>query len=356
MAIAESEVLEALKTVQDPDLHKDLVTLGLIKETKITGSKVSVTVELTTPACPLKGKIKLDVENALRTVVGVKEVDVQMTANVRPAFAADKKGIKGIKNVISIASGKGGVGKSTVSVNLAVALAKSGASVGLMDADIYGPNIPLMMGLSGKPLAEGNRIIPPQNYGVKIMSMGFLIAEDQAVIWRGPMLHGAIQQFLSDVNWGELDYLLVDLPPGTGDVQLSLSQAVPMTGSVMVTTPQAVSLQDVRKGIAMFQKVRVPILGLIENMSYFNCAHCGGRTEIFSHGGGRRAAESLGIKFLGEVPIDTKVREGGDTGKPIVITDPAAEAAMSFSRIAEYLAAEVSISHFSNQDSVKLSL
>src|SRR3989338_4809056 len=267
MAIPEGDILNALKTVQDPDLHKDLVTLGLIKEVKISGSKVSVTVELTTPACPLKGKIKQDVENAVRSVAGVSDVDVQMTANVRPAFVAERKGIQGIKNVIAIASGKGGVGKSTVSVNLAVALAKSGASVGLMDADIYGPNIPLMMGLAGKPHAEGNKIIPPQNYGVKVMSMGFMIPEDQAVIWRGPMLHGAIQQFLSDVAWDNLDYLLVDLPPGTGDVQLSLSQAVPLTGSVMVTTPQAVSLQDVRKGIAMFEKVRVPILGLIENMS-----------------------------------------------------------------------------------------
>lgn len=356
MAIAEEDVLNALRTVQDPDLHKDLVTLGLIKEVKISGGKVSVTVELTTPACPLKGKIKQDVENAVLSVAGVSGVDVQMTANVRPAFVAERKGIQGIKNVIAIASGKGGVGKSTVSVNLAVALAKSGASVGLMDADIYGPNIPLMMGLSGKPLAEGNKIIPPQSYGVKVMSMGFMIPEDQAVIWRGPMLHGAIQQFLSDVAWDNLDYLLVDLPPGTGDVQLSLSQAVPLTGSVMVTTPQAVSLQDVRKGIAMFEKVRVPILGLIENMSYFNCSHCGGRTEIFSHGGGRLAAESLGMKFLGEIPIDTKVREGGDTGKPIVVSDPASEAAVCFTKIAEFLAAEVSINLFSNQDAVKFTL
>lgn len=356
MAIVEEDVLNALRTVQDPDLHKDLVTLGLIKEVKISGGKVSVTVELTTPACPLKGKIKQDVENAVLSVAGVSGVDVQMTANVRPAFVAERKGIQGIKNVIAVASGKGGVGKSTVSVNLAVALAKSGASVGLMDADIYGPNIPLMMGLSGKPLAEGNKIIPPQSYGVKVMSMGFMIPEDQAVIWRGPMLHGAIQQFLSDVAWDNLDYLLVDLPPGTGDVQLSLSQAVPLTGSVMVTTPQAVSLQDVRKGIAMFEKVRVPILGLIENMSYFNCAHCGGRTEIFSHGGGRLAAESLGMKFLGEIPIDTKVREGGDTGKPIVVSDPASEAAVCFTKIAEFLAAEVSINLFSNQDAVKFTL
>ncbi len=356
MAVSEKVLLDALRTVQDPDLHKDLVTLGLIKDLKVEGSRVSVTVELTTPACPLKGKIKSDVEAALHAVTGVKDVDVQMTANVRPAFAADKVKIQGIKNVIAVASGKGGVGKSTVSVNLAISLAKTGASVGLMDADIYGPNIPLMMGLSGKPRMEGNRIIPPESYGVKVMSMGFLIPEDQAVIWRGPMLHGAIQQFLTDVAWGDLDYLLVDLPPGTGDVQLSLSQAVPLTGSVMVTTPQTVSLQDVRKGIAMFQKVRVPILGMIENMSYFVCPHCHERTEIFSHGGGKQAAEGLGIKFLGEIPIDTQLRIGSDCGKPIVAEDPNSGVSKIFLEIAEYLAQQVSIHTFGKIDFSKIAL
>ncbi len=355
MSIPQESVINALKTVQDPDLHKDLVTLGLIKNLKIDGSKVSVTVELTTPACPLKGKIKSDVETALRSVSGVKDIDVQMTANVRSTFSPDKKMIQGIKNVISVASGKGGVGKSTVSVNLAVSLAKTGASIGLMDADIYGPNIPLMVGLSGKPKIEGNRMIPSEKYGVKVMSMGFLVPEDQPLIWRGPMLHGAIQQFLADVMWGDLDYLIVDLPPGTGDVQLSLSQIVPMTGSVFVTTPQAVSLQDVRKGIAMFQKVRVPILGLIENMSYFICSHCHERTEIFSHGGGKLAAEKLGIKFLGEIPIDTRVREGGDMGKPIVIQEPDSEVSQRFLQIAEDLAAQVSIGHFTNQFTIDIS-
>lgn len=356
MAISEAEALKALGTVQDPDLKKDLVSLGLIKDLKIEGGKVAVTVELTTPACPLKGKIREDVERALHSVAGVKLVEVQMTANVRPTLGSDPSKLKGIRNVVAIASGKGGVGKSTVSVNLAVALAKEGARVGLMDADVYGPNVPLMMGLAGKPRIEGQRLLPLEKYGVKVISMGFLVPEDQAVIWRGPMLHGTIQQFLGDVAWGELDYLLVDLPPGTGDVQLSLSQAVPMTGAVMVTTPQAVSLQDVRKGIAMFQKVRVPLLGLIENMSYFVCSHCQTRTEIFSHGGGRKAAESLGIKFLGEVPIDTRVREGSDGGNPIVLAAPDSEAAKSLFQIAEWLAAEISISHFNQADFAKLSL
>lgn len=355
MAVVEEQVLNALRRVQDPDLHKDLVSLGLIKGLKIDGSKVSVTVELTTPACPLKGKIKSDVEAAVREVDGVRDIEVEMTANVRPTLAPGKSMIQGIKNVLSVASGKGGVGKSTVSVNLAVALAKEGASVGLMDADIYGPNVPLMMGLSGKPQIQSNKMIPFERYGVRVMSMGFLVPEDQAVIWRGPMLHGAIQQFLGDVLWGDLDYLIVDLPPGTGDVQLSLSQAVPMTGALFVTTPQAVSLQDVRKGIAMFQKVKVPILGLVENMSYFLCPHCGDRTDIFSHGGGERAAQALGIKFLGSLPIDTGVREGGDSGKPIVMERPESDFSQKFILIAQALAAQVSISHFSDSYSIQIS-
>ncbi|MBI4550226.1 MAG: Mrp/NBP35 family ATP-binding protein [Candidatus Omnitrophica bacterium] len=356
MKISEQAVVDALRTVEDPDLRRDLVSLGLVKDLKIEGDKVSLTIELTTPACPLKEKIKKDTEDALRAVPGVARVEIGMTAKVRSSLSGGQERFAGIRNIVAVASGKGGVGKSTLSVNLAVALARTGARVGLMDADIYGPNIPLMVGLSAKPKTDGKKIIPPENYGIKVISMGFLVPEDQAVIWRGPMLHGAIQQFLGDVAWGELDYLLVDLPPGTGDVQLSLSQTVPMTGALMVTTPQAVSLQDVRKGIAMFQKVRVPILGLVENMSYFICPHCSDRTEIFSHGGGKRAAESLGIPFLGELPLDPAVREGGDAGKPVVAADPASPVAVKFLEIAESLAQQISIIHYSRPDFSALSI
>lgn len=353
MSVSRDQILDAMKKVQVPDFRQDIVALGLVKGLEIDGGKIFVTLELVNS--PKSDKIRQEVENVLLSVPGVQGVNVNISSGSRPAPAQGGKAAAGIKNVISIASGKGGVGKSTVSVNLACALAKTGAKVGLMDADVYGPNIPLMMGIAGKPQADGQRIIPTENYGVKVMSMGFLVPEDQAVIWRGPMLHGAIQQFLNDVEWGSLDYLIVDLPPGTGDVQLSLSQAVPMTGSVFVTTPQAVSLQDVRRGIAMFQKVRVPILGLIENMSYFICSHCDGRTEIFSHGGGKQAADKLGLRFFGEIPLETAVREGGDTGKPVVVRKPDSEIAKRFMKFAEDVAAAVREGKASNQYSINLS-
>jgi ATP-binding protein involved in chromosome partitioning len=353
MSVAEEDVLNALRKVEDPDLHRDLVSLGLVKNVRVAANDVSVTVELTTPACPLQGKIKSDVEQAIRGIPGVANVRVEMTANVRSTVSAGTK-VSGIKNTVSIASGKGGVGKSTVAVNLAVALAESGACVGLMDADVYGPSIPMMMGLAGKPRVEDNKLVPMAAFGVKVISMGFLIPDDQPVIWRGPMLHGAIQQFLAEVAWGELDYLLVDLPPGTGDVQLSLSQNIPMTGSVFVTTPQDVSLLDVKRGIAMFQKVRVPILGMIENMSYFVCSGCNKRTEIFGYGGGKKAAERLGIPFFGELPIDTDLREGGDTGRPIVVDRPDSVVGKRFREIAGELARGVSITHFGGP-AIKLS-
>ena len=240
-----------------------------------------------------------------------------------------------VKHVVAISSGKGGVGKSTVAVNLAVALAASGAKVGLLDADIYGPNVPMMLGVGKQPEQKEGKIIPAESHGVKVISMGFFVGEDTAVVWRGPMIHSAIQQFLRDVIWGELDHLLVDLPPGTGDAQLTLAQLVPLCGAVTVTTPQEVALHDVRKGMMMFQKVNVPLLGLIENMSYFVCGHCGERTEIFSHGGGERAAEKLGIPFLGHIPIDPAIRAGGDTGMPIVVADPASPQAKAFREIAD---------------------
>jgi len=246
--------------------------------------------------------------------------------------------IPNVKHVIAISSGKGGVGKSTVAVNLAVALSLAGAKVGLMDADIYGPNIPMMMGVPKPPQQEEGKIKPAEGHGVKVISMGYFVPEETAVVWRGPMVHTAIQQFFRDVNWGELDYLLVDLPPGTGDAQLTISQLVPLCGAVTVTTPQEVALHDVRKGVMMFQKVNVPLLGIIENMSYFVCGHCGERTEIFSHGGGERAAEKLGIPFLGRIPIDPAIRAGGDTGGPIVVVNPASPQAAAFRDIAAKLA------------------
>ncbi|MCA9463623.1 MAG: Mrp/NBP35 family ATP-binding protein [Nitrospira sp.] len=243
--------------------------------------------------------------------------------------------LPGVKHIIAVSSGKGGVGKSTVTVNLSVALQKLGYAVGLMDADIYGPNIPMMMGVTVPPVKEGERIHPADGQGVKVMSMGFFVPEDTPVVWRGPMVHGAIQQFFRDVNWGELDFLLIDLPPGTGDVPLTLSQLVPLTGAITVTTPQEVALSDVRKGMMMFQKVNVPLLGVIENMSYFVCGHCGERSEIFSSGGGERAAQKFAVPFLGRIPIDPAIREGGDSGKPIVIHQPSSPQAQAFLQIAQ---------------------
>jgi ATP-binding protein involved in chromosome partitioning len=268
-----------------------------------------------------------------------------MTSSVTSGQSSVKENyIPEVKNTIAVSSGKGGVGKTTVSVNLAVALAEAGAKVGLLDADIYGPNVPLMMGVKSPPAGgQKDKIPPAQNYGVKIMSIGFFVPEETPIVWRGPMIHGAIQQFLRDVDWGVLDYLVVDLPPGTGDAQLSIAQLVPMTGAIIVTTPQDVALLDSRRGLAMFQKVHVPVLGIIENMSYFNCPHCNERTEIFSHGGGKKAAEKLGVPFLGEIPIETAIRAGGDEGRPILIAQPQSVVADIYRKVASAVAAQISI-------------
>jgi ATP-binding protein involved in chromosome partitioning len=290
---------------------------------------------------------------AVLKVDGVREVDILMSSSVsKGAVAAGKQSIDGIKNIIAVGSGKGGVGKTTVTVNLAIALAQTGAAVGLMDADIYGPNVPLMMGIAGRPYAVENRIQTLSNYGVRVMSMGFLTSDDTPLIWRGPMLHNVIQQFLRQVDWGQLDYLLIDLPPGTGDVQLSLTQTVPLMGAVIVSTPQDVALQDARKAILMFRQVRVDVLGIVENMSYFQCPKCNERTHIFSHGGGAITAANFGVPFLGEVPLNTSLREGGDTGKPIVASDPGSPVAIAFKEIAEKVAAQVSIANLTNSDSI----
>jgi len=355
MAVSEKEILGALSKIQDPDLHKDIVSLGFVQNIKVNQSHIALDIVLTTPACPVKDQMREEALRLLKALPGVSKVDVNMTSNVTRGSAEPRENlIPLVKNIIAISSGKGGVGKSTVSATLAVALTQMGAKVGLMDADIYGPNIPIIMGTGKPPVQEGQKLLPAESHGVKLMSMGFLVPEDQAIVWRGPMIHGAIQQFLRDVEWGELDYLLVDLPPGTGDAQLSISQLVPLTGAVIVTTPQEVALHDARKGLAMFQKVNVPMIGLIENMSYFLCPHCSERTEIFSHGGGQKAAEKLGIPFLGEVPIDPSVRAGGDSGIPILLSQPNSPSAVAFRNIARAAAAQISIQNARQKTKLKI--
>jgi ATP-binding protein involved in chromosome partitioning len=344
VSVTKEQVLSALRAVQDPDLHKDIVSLNFVKEVRIEGGEVDFTVELTTPACPVKEELKAQAESAVAALPGVTAARAKMTANVSTRGGLGRQQVPGIRNIVAVGAGKGGVGKSTTSVNLAVALARTGARVGLIDADVYGPNIPQMLGIDQTPeVGPEKRILPPEAHGIKVISMGMLVPADQPIIWRGPMLHGAIQQFMRDVEWGELDYLVVDLPPGTGDVALSMAQSVPLAGAVVVTTPQGVSVSDVRKAVGMFRQLNIPLVGVIENMSYFVCGHCSERTDIFGTGGGRRMAEELSIPFLGEVPIDTRVRAGGDEGKPIVVEAPEAPAAQAFSALARRVAAQVSI-------------
>ncbi len=342
--ITEQQVLEALKQVKDPELHRDVISLNMIRDLKVAGDTVSLTLVLTTPACPVKAQFEKDVRDAIVRLPGVKKVDLTTTAQVRSIHSFDNQGgSSGVRNIIAVASGKGGVGKSTVSVNIAVALARDGARVGLLDADIYGPNIPLMMGLDRLPALQDGKIVPAENFGVKVMSIGFLVKPDEAVIWRGPMLHGAINKFLKEVVWGDLDYLVVDLPPGTGDVQLSLAQVITMSGALIVTTPQDVALQDVRRAVSMFEKVKVPVLGVVENMSVFVCPHCSKETEIFDRGGGARAAEAYKVPFFGEVPLVPEVRAGADNGHPVVLTHPDSPVGAAFTQAARRLAAQLSI-------------
>jgi ATP-binding protein involved in chromosome partitioning len=343
VSVSQEQVLAALRAVQDPDLHKDIVTLGFVKDVKIAGSEVDFTIELTTPACPVKDQMKAEAEGIVRGLPGVTAARATMTADVKARGGFGRQAVPGIRNIIAVGAGKGGVGKSTTAVNLAVALQRKGARVGLMDADVYGPNTPQMLGIDqGPEVSEAKRMIPPQAFGIKVISMGMLVPADQPIIWRGPMLHGAVQQFMRDVEWGELDYLIVDLPPGTGDVSLSMAQSVPVAGAVVVTTPQGVSVSDVRKAVAMFRQLNIPVLGVVENMSFFVCGHCQERTEIFGHGGGVKMAEDMGIPMLGQIPIDTRVRSGGDEGRPIVSAAPDAPAAKAFFDIAGRVAAEIS--------------
>ncbi len=348
--IREEDVLNALRTVKDPDLGRDLVSLGMIHDLEIQDGKVSFALVLTTPACPVRNEMKEWARAAVARVPGVSEVNVEMRSQtVAGRRVSQEQLIPKVKNVIAVASGKGGVGKSTTSVNVALALAETGAQVGLMDADIYGPNIPLMMGLKERPELHGTdgRIEPVLSYGIKLISIGFFVDVDSPVIWRGPMVHSAIQQFLRDVDWGELDYLVIDLPPGTGDAPLSLAQLIPLSGVVIVTTPQDVALQDVYKGIAMFRRLEVPIIGVVENMSYFVCPNCSTKHRIFGEGGGKKVARHFGVPFLGEVPLNPRVREGGDEGRPIILTDPQSVEAEAYRQVAGAIAAQVSILAYS---------
>jgi len=337
-------VLDALRAVQDPDLHRDIVTLGFVKDLKISGSRVSFTIQLTTPACPVKQQMEAAARQAVAALPGVEQVDVTMTARVTSTRTGSSEYLPGVRNTIAVASGKGGVGKSTVAANLAVALCRSGARVGLLDADMYGPCIPTMMGAQG-PLTHtaGGKVLPLEVHGVRIMSMGFFLPKDDAVIWRGPMLHKMVQEFLGRVDWGELDYLVMDLPPGTGDIQLSLCQTIPLTGAVIVSTPQDVALEVASKAIMMFKKLKVPILGIVENMSYHLCSHCGEREDIFGHGGARAASAQAEIPFLGEIPLHTTIRVNSDAGRPVALGDGDSPGAQAFREVAESLAARVSV-------------
>ena len=343
--ITEETILEALRQIKDPDLHKDIVTLGFIKDLKIEGGNISFRIVLTTPACPVKAEMESSAREFVGAVPGVTSVSVTMDAEVpKGRGIGDKVSVPGVRNIIAVSSGKGGVGKSTVAVNLAVALTLDGARVGLMDADIYGPNVPIMLGVSDlRPEVDVNKLVPIEAYGVKLISMAVLQPGDKPLIVRGPILHGLVKQFLSDVKWGELDYLIVDMPPGTGDVQLSLAQLVPVQGAVLVTTPQDVAVADVRRALRMFETVAIPILGVVENMSYFIAPDTGNRYDIFGEGGGLKLAEMYGVPFLGAVPLGMEVREGGDSGVPVVIGEPNSPQAKAFRHVAEEVARQVSI-------------
>jgi ATP-binding protein involved in chromosome partitioning len=343
---SDTDVLGALRPIMDPDFNKSIVELGFIKQLRIDGAKVSFSIELTTPACPVKAEFERAARERVLALEGVSEVEVTMTANTRGRnFGTEMADVlPGVKNTIAVASGKGGVGKSTTAINLAVALRDSGAVVGVMDADVYGPSLPLLTGVSGRPEVRGKQIVPHVAHGMKLMSMGFLVNDDSPVIWRGPMVHGLVKQFLTDVEWGELDYLIIDMPPGTGDAALTLTQQAPLAGAVIVTTANNLSLIDARKGLKMFQTVEVPVLGILENMSYFTPPDLPDRKyHIFGEGGGRRTADELGVPFLGEIPIDPRIVEGGDAGTPIVVQEPDSAAAQVFRELAGTIARKLAV-------------
>lgn len=350
-----SSVLEVLRPVQDPELRKSLVELNMIRNVTIDNGTVSFTLVLTTPACPLREFIVEDCQKAVKQLPGVEKVLVDVTAETpQQKSLPDRTGIDGVKNILAISSGKGGVGKSTVAVNVAVALAQAGAKVGLLDADIYGPNAPAMLGLKDAKVmvqqgAKGEVLEPAFNHGIKLVSMGFLIDPDQPVIWRGPMLNGIIRQFLYQVNWGELDYLIVDMPPGTGDAQLTMVQAVPMAGAIIVTTPQTVALLDSRRGLKMFQQMGISVLGIVENMSYFIPPDLPDRQyDLFGSGGGEKTSKELNVPLLGCIPLEISLRQGGDAGVPIVVAEPESASAKALVAIASQIAAKVSVAALSS--------
>jgi ATPases involved in chromosome partitioning len=335
------QAIAVLKTVMDPELQKDLVTLKMIQDLEVNAGVVKFTIQLTTPACPLKARIEADARKAFEGVAGVKEVIIKMDARVPQQQKITEQIDLQIKNIIAVASGKGGVGKSTVAVNLAIALAATGAKVGIMDADIYGPNVPTMMGVNQLPNPRNNKMVPAENYKVKIISIGFLVKQGQPLIWRGPLLNSTIRQFLTDVEWGELDYLVVDLPPGTGDVQLSLAQHIPVTCGVIVTMPQRVSLEDASRGIEMFRKLEIPVAGVVENMGSMLLPD-GTSLDVFGEGGGEAMANAYGLTFLGRIPLDPQIRIKGDTGQPIVVSQPDSKPAQIFNSMACEVAAFIS--------------
>ena len=353
--VTEAAVMAALGKVQEPELHRDLVSLNMIRDLKIEGDKVAFTIMLTTPACPLRSQIESEARQAVQSVPGVGGVEISMNANVpsdgRPRGLLDLP----IRNAVAVASGKGGVGKTTIAVNVAVVLAQSGARVGLLDADIYGPNVPTMMGLKKLPSPVEGKLQPAESYGVKVMSIGFLVKPDQPLIWRGPMLHSAIRQFLTDVTWGELDYLIIDLPPGTGDAALSLAQSLPLSGGIIVTLPQQVSLDDARRGLEMFRQLDVPIFGVVENMSFLELPD-GSRMDIFGSGGGERLAHEAGVPFIGAIPIDPNVRAGGDSGEPVTATHPESAVARALTRVAMDVAAKISVAAMTQGNFVPINL
>ncbi len=351
--ITKEAVLAALSKVQEPELHKDLVTLNMVRDIEIDGDAVRFTVMLTTPACPLRGRIEKESREAILAIEGVKKVDVKLDANVPSDGRVRGLLSLPVRNVVAVASGKGGVGKTTVAVNLAVALAQSGAKVGLLDADIYGPNVPTMMGVQRLPPQNGQKLVPAEAYGVQVMSIGFLVKPGQPLIWRGPMLHSAIRQFLADVSWNELDYLVVDLPPGTGDAQLSLAQSVPLSGGVIVTLPQQVSQDDARRGLEMFRELNVPLLGVVQNMSYLVLPD-GTQMDVFGKGGGEKLALEADVPFLGAIPMDPNVRMGGDQGAPIVISQPDSSPSKALREIAEAVAAKLSVAALQSDGGVEI--
>ncbi|GAP14568.1 ATPases [Longilinea arvoryzae] len=355
MPVTTEVVMAALSKVEEPELHKDLVTLNMVQDLKIEGGKVSFEIVLTTPACPLRTRIEKEARQAVLEIAGVSDVEIRMNADVRSD--GKPRGLMNlpVKNAVAVASGKGGVGKTTVAVNLAVALAQSGAKVGLLDADIYGPNVPTMMGVDHLPPFNDGKLIPAETYGVKMMSIGFMVPPGKPLIWRGPMLHSAIRQFLSDVAWGELDYLIIDMPPGTGDAQLSLAQSLPLSGGVIVTLPQMVSVEDAARGLAMFNELNVPVLGVIENMSYLELPD-GTRVEVFGKGGGELLSKKENVPFLGTIPMDPGVRAGGDEGKPILVSQPQSAPAKALRSLAEQLAARLSVNAFENQPDVSINI